>query len=123
MVRLGGTEQKTKVDPKGGQHPVWDEEFHFPVREVASGFDGRTLSVAAYSKEHKVDQLIGEGKMDISDTVVNGEFDGNSLIGYLCVPFLADIACRLGETGAEWRVSRRNILGDDILFCCASAWT
>lgn len=75
MIQLGGTTKTTNVDPKGGQHPVWDEEFHFAVREIAPGFDRRMLSVVVYSKEHKTDQLIGQGKVDISDTLMTGEFD------------------------------------------------
>ncbi|KAF8522547.1 C2 domain-containing protein [Gautieria morchelliformis] len=75
LVRLGGTEKKTGVDVRGGQHPVWDDELHLPVLEFVRGSDGRTLNVAAYSKEPRVDELIGEGQVDISDTLVNGEFD------------------------------------------------
>ncbi|KAF8589376.1 hypothetical protein K439DRAFT_1628818 [Ramaria rubella] len=74
LIRLGGTGKQTKVDPRGGQHPVWDEELHLPVLE-ASGMDGRMLKVSAYSKESKTDELIGEGKVDISETLKKGEFD------------------------------------------------
>ena len=76
LVRYSGTGNPTKVDPRGGQHPVWDEEIHFPVFEEVSGIDTRTLKVSAYSKERRMDELLGEGQVDVSDTLRTGEFDG-----------------------------------------------
>ncbi|EEB94440.1 hypothetical protein MPER_06747, partial [Moniliophthora perniciosa FA553] len=64
----------TKPDLKGGQHPVWDDELRFPVMKNDST-KFRTLEAACYSKERKDDDLLGEGKVDISDTLKSAEFD------------------------------------------------
>ncbi|KAF8508105.1 C2 domain-containing protein, partial [Hysterangium stoloniferum] len=74
-IRLGESVKQTKVDQRGGQHPVWDEEFRIPVLEAVPGLDLRTLKVSAFSKESRADELIGEGLLDISDTLKRGEFD------------------------------------------------
>ncbi|KII89789.1 hypothetical protein PLICRDRAFT_39960 [Plicaturopsis crispa FD-325 SS-3] len=65
-----GKTQRTHVDLKGGQHPVWDDELRFPVRGK-----GRTLEVACWAKEHKGDECLGRGTLDITDTLRTGEFD------------------------------------------------
>ena len=43
--------------------------------EVSPGIDQRTLKVSVYSKG-KVDELIGEGALDVTETLRKGEFDG-----------------------------------------------
>ncbi|THH21267.1 hypothetical protein EW146_g236 [Bondarzewia mesenterica] len=73
-VSLSGADKKTDVDPKGGQHPVWDSEMRFPVSKDAS-VKNRSLEVSCWSEEKKDDQLLGEGKVDISATLQSGEFD------------------------------------------------
>ncbi|KAK7044124.1 hypothetical protein VNI00_007841 [Paramarasmius palmivorus] len=73
-ISLNGVKKSTKVDLKGGQHPVWDDELRFPVMKNDST-KFRTLEAACWSKEHKDDDLLGEGKVDISDTLKSGEFD------------------------------------------------
>jgi hypothetical protein len=75
QISLNGTTQKTPADPKGGQHPVWDEEFRFPIPKNIAG-KKKSLSIAIYSKEKKQDLLLGEGEVDISETLGSGEFDG-----------------------------------------------
>ena len=42
----------------------------------SAGIDQRTLKVSVYSKESKVDDLIGEGALDVTETLRKGEFDG-----------------------------------------------
>ena len=74
-VTLGDKTQQTKVEVKGGQHPEWDEELRFPVFE-SKGKKVKTLKVACYSKEARVDAIVGEGELDISETLETGEFDG-----------------------------------------------
>ena len=44
--------------------------------EVSPGIDQRTLKVSDYSKEGKVDELIGEGALDVTETLRKGESDG-----------------------------------------------
>ncbi|KAF8640239.1 hypothetical protein AX16_010135 [Volvariella volvacea WC 439] len=73
-VTLNGKEQKTKVDVKGGQHPVWDEELRFPIFK-ATGDKYRKLEVSCYSKEHRSDDHLGTGSIDVVDTLKSGEFD------------------------------------------------
>ncbi|CAH7681901.1 expressed protein [Phakopsora pachyrhizi] len=97
--------KRTKTDKRGGQHPVWDEELRFEVYENAkdvmpsasvsttstggvapvksrdpllgaSGNPGvRELRVAVYADDPRDPDLIGEGKVDLSDTLKKGEFD------------------------------------------------
>ncbi|KAJ2924625.1 hypothetical protein H1R20_g12450, partial [Candolleomyces eurysporus] len=73
-VALNGTEKKTKVDIKGGQHPVWDDEVRFPVLKTPSG-KLRKLEISCWSKEPRDDDLLGKATLDISDTIRTGEFD------------------------------------------------
>jgi Ca2+-dependent lipid-binding protein len=75
QVTYNGNIQKTPVDPKGGQHPVWDTEIRFPILSDVAGTK-KVLSVACYSQEKKQDMLLGEGEVDISETLRSGEFDG-----------------------------------------------
>ncbi|KAI3613803.1 calcineurin temperature suppressor cts1 [Moniliophthora roreri] len=73
-ISLNGVKKTTKTDVKGGQHPVWDDELRFPVMKNDST-KFRMLETACYSKERRDDDLLGEGKVDISDTLQSGEFD------------------------------------------------
>ncbi|KAG2157940.1 C2 domain-containing protein [Suillus bovinus] len=77
QATLSGQTQQTKPDPKGGQHPVWDEEFRFPVL-VDLGKDkiNRKLEVSCWKHEPKSeDKLLGKGIVDIESTLKTGEFD------------------------------------------------
>ncbi|KAJ3834987.1 hypothetical protein F5878DRAFT_664279 [Lentinula raphanica] len=75
QVSFGGTTKKTKIDYKGGQHPVWDAELRFPVMKSTTN-KFRELEVSCYAKEHRDDTLLGEAKVDMSTTLKSGEFDG-----------------------------------------------
>ena len=69
--------KSTQVDVKGGQHPVWDEEIRMSVsRDAGAANKNRVMEVTCWSKEHKNDDLLGTGTIDISDTLRTGEFDG-----------------------------------------------
>jgi C2 domain len=70
-----GKEQQTKVEVKGGQHPLWDEEFRWPIYE-STDKKHRTLEISCFSKEPREDDLLGKGSIDISETLKTGEFDG-----------------------------------------------
>lgn len=74
-VSLNGKPSKTQVDVKGGQHPEWDAEFRFPVYATINDAS-RQMEVACWRAESKDDEEIGKGKVDISDTLRTGEFDG-----------------------------------------------
>ena len=74
-LSLSGATKQTPVDPKGGQHPVWDAELRFPISKDPSK-SNRTLTISVFSEEKKEDQLLGEGSVDITDTLNSGEFDG-----------------------------------------------
>ncbi|KAH9989443.1 C2 domain-containing protein, partial [Russula vinacea] len=73
-LSLSGIAKQTPVDPKGGQHPVWDAELRFPISKDPST-SNRTLTVSVFSEEKKDDELLGEGTVDISETLKTGEFD------------------------------------------------
>ena len=74
-LSLSGATKQTPVDPKGGQHPVWDAELRFPISKDPSK-SNRTLTISVFSEEKKEDELLGEGSVDITDTLKSGEFDG-----------------------------------------------
>ncbi|KAF9000710.1 C2 domain-containing protein [Cyathus striatus] len=74
-VSLHGTEKRTPVDVKGGQHPEWDAEVRFPVCKD-EGSKERKLEVACFAKEPRSDELLGKGVVDIAETLKTGEFDG-----------------------------------------------
>ncbi|EIW84232.1 hypothetical protein CONPUDRAFT_142596 [Coniophora puteana RWD-64-598 SS2] len=74
-VELVGTTQRTKVDPKGGQHPTWDEELRFPVLQDDND-KNRTLEISVFADApKKKDPLLGVGKVNVRDTLQSGEFD------------------------------------------------
>jgi hypothetical protein len=84
QASLSGLKKRTKVDPKGGQHPVWDDEFRFPVLADA-GKDkvNRVLEVSCYKDEQRgEDVLLGKGTVDIEETLKIGEFDGMKLTSW-----------------------------------------
>jgi Ca2+-dependent lipid-binding protein len=74
-LSLSGATKQTPVDPKGGQHPVWDVELHFPISRDPSK-SNRTLAISVFLEEKKDDELLGEGTIDITNTLKSGEFDG-----------------------------------------------
>jgi len=74
-ITLNGKSFKTDADPKGGQHPEWDAEFRFPVFAAKSD-SSRQLEVTCWRAEPRGDEEIGKGKVDISNTLRTGEFDG-----------------------------------------------
>ncbi|PLW06188.1 hypothetical protein PCANC_11584 [Puccinia coronata f. sp. avenae] len=97
--------KRTKTDKRGGQHPVWDDELRFDIYEnpkdaMASASVSTTatggivpvksnappigsagsagvkeLRVAVYADDPRDPNLIGEGKVDLTDTLKKGEFD------------------------------------------------
>lgn len=74
-VSVQGTTKQTRVEVKGGQHPEWDDELRFPVYEK-SGKKTYIMEVSCWSKESRVDEIVGKGQVDISETLRTGEFDG-----------------------------------------------
>ncbi|PWN48297.1 hypothetical protein IE53DRAFT_389512 [Violaceomyces palustris] len=82
-----GEQQKTKPDKRGGQHPTWDEQLHFEIYDdmedalkktsaAAKAKGGaKVLKVACYADDSKEPELIGEGMVDLTDTLRTGEFD------------------------------------------------
>ncbi|KAJ7746382.1 hypothetical protein B0H16DRAFT_1726560 [Mycena metata] len=74
QVGLNGDTKRTKVDVKGGQHPMWDEEIRFPVMK-GTGDKARKLEVSCWAKEPKKEENIGQGFVDLTETLKTGEFD------------------------------------------------
>ena len=75
QIALNGPPKRTSTDFRGGQHPVWDEEIRISVPKDATE-KNRTLEVSCWAKEHKTDDLLGQGKVDITETLRTGDFDG-----------------------------------------------
>lgn len=76
QVTLQGVTKKTKIDVKGGQHPVWDEELRFPVYDKKS----KMMEVSCWSKEPRSDDMVGKGELDVTETLRTGEFDGTPVL-------------------------------------------
>ncbi|KAJ7039621.1 hypothetical protein C8F04DRAFT_296637 [Mycena alexandri] len=74
QVGLNGETKRTKVDVKGGQNPLWDEEIRFPVMK-GTGDKARKLEVSCWAKEAKKEENIGQGFVDLTETLKTGEFD------------------------------------------------
>ncbi|KAJ4495203.1 hypothetical protein C8J55DRAFT_446974 [Lentinula edodes] len=74
QVSLNGITKKTKIDYKGGQHPVWDSELRFSVKK-GTAKKYRELEVSCFAKEHRDDTLLGEARVDMTPTLKSGEFD------------------------------------------------
>ncbi|KAL5504389.1 hypothetical protein ACEPAH_8463 [Sanghuangporus vaninii] len=74
VIQLGPFKEQTKIDKRGGQHPVWDEDLHLKVLTQETK-ENRALKVSCYAKEPKGDELIGTGEIDIKETLKTGEFD------------------------------------------------
>ncbi|TKY86883.1 hypothetical protein EX895_004171 [Sporisorium graminicola] len=105
VLSMGQEQQKTKPDKRGGQHPTWDEQLHFEIYEdmedaltsAATNGSGsgsgskatsassaaatkpkggkKVLKVACYADDSKEPEFIGEGIVDLTDTLKTGEFD------------------------------------------------
>ncbi|SNX88079.1 related to calcineurin temperature suppressor cts1 [Melanopsichium pennsylvanicum] len=105
VLSMGQEQQKTKPDKRGGQHPTWDEQLHFEVYEdmedslanptssssssssnsasaskptvAASNTKGgkKVLKLACYADDSKEPEFIGEGLVDLTETLNTGEFD------------------------------------------------
>ncbi|KAF8207120.1 C2 domain-containing protein, partial [Mycena galopus ATCC 62051] len=74
QVGLNGETKRTKVDVKGGQHPMWDEEIRLPIMK-GTGDKFRKLDVSCWAKEPKKEDNIGQGSVDLTETLKTGEFD------------------------------------------------
>jgi Ca2+-dependent lipid-binding protein len=112
-LSLSGATKQTPVDPKGGQHPVWDAELRFPISKDPSK-SNRTLNISVFSEEKKDDELLGEGTVDITDTLKSGEFDGAP--HFLSPKLLcAQHSDRLGAIESQGYPARRGFSRDDLL--------
>lgn len=81
QATLSGLKRRTKTAPKGGQHPVWDDELRFPVlADTGKDKANRILDITCYKDEQRgEDVLLGKGTVDIEETLKTGEFDGTHL--------------------------------------------
>jgi predicted transposase YdaD len=57
---------------------MWDEEIRVPVmKDSAEKY--RKLEVSCWAKESRKEENIGQGHIDLTETLKTGEFDGRSL--------------------------------------------
>ncbi|CAD6899520.1 unnamed protein product [Tilletia laevis] len=93
---------KTTPDKRGGQHPQWDQQLHFDIYDdleellakeqlaldaattgsvSASTAKSRAkpvkkvMKVACYADDQREPEFIGEGVVDLTETLKSGEFD------------------------------------------------
>ncbi|KAK0535288.1 hypothetical protein OC834_001581 [Tilletia horrida] len=102
VLSLNQETLKTKPDKRGGQHPQWDEQLHFDIYEDLEELlakeelarDAATtgsvsassakpklkpvkkvLKVTCYADDQREPEFIGEGIVDLTETLKSGEFD------------------------------------------------
>ncbi|CAO3625403.1 unnamed protein product [Cunninghamella blakesleeana] len=71
VFKLGSLAKKTKIDKRGGQNPIWDDQINLAVpggvtRLFFQIFHGQTSS----------ENLISEGHVDLHEVLRKGEHDG-----------------------------------------------
>ncbi|KAK0546038.1 hypothetical protein OC846_005424 [Tilletia horrida] len=102
VLTLNQEALKTKPDKRGGQHPQWDEQLHFDIYEDLEellakeelALDAATtgsisanssrpkhkpakkvMKVTCYADDQREPEFIGEGIVDLTETLKSGEFD------------------------------------------------
>ena len=101
MVTLNGEKRRTKAIHRGGQHPEWDEEIRFQLKEAAeeekrnddgtppppppksskvkSIEGGNVMKIACFADDPREPDLIGEANVDLTEVLKKGECDGSVL--------------------------------------------
>ncbi|KAJ7164012.1 hypothetical protein C8R43DRAFT_1233068 [Mycena crocata] len=115
MIGLNGETKRTKVDVKGGQHPMWDEELRIPILKD-TGEKSRKLQVSCWAKEPKKEENLGQGVVDLAETLKTGEFDDwvtletNGVARgeiYLEMTFFTNAPAPVGLTAPKAQLQRR----------------
>lgn len=119
---MGDELQKTKPDKRGGQHPTWDEQLHFEIYDsmedqlrqkeesksnTKKKAASKSLRVTCYADDSKEPEFIGDGIVDLTDTLRSGEFDEWVTIKakdryagevYLELTFYSSVRCNTSHT-------------------------
>ncbi|EMD40574.1 hypothetical protein CERSUDRAFT_121295, partial [Gelatoporia subvermispora B] len=101
-ITHNGEKRRTKAIRRGGQHPEWDEEIRYTIYEdpdeelsrIANGDSppppppkssgkgvppkikgGHFMAIACYAEDPREPDLIGEGKVDLTEVLTKGETD------------------------------------------------
>ncbi|KAL7343762.1 C2 domain-containing protein [Rhodotorula toruloides] len=86
-VTYGLHKKRTDTIERGGQQPEWDAEFRFEILKddsnslvvapLATGYPPgrRVLRIACWADDARDPKLIGEGELDIEETIKVGKFD------------------------------------------------
>lgn len=123
-----GEVQKTDPDKRGGQHPQWDAQLNFEIFEDAEDqlqrnkdstikassikkHTPKTLKVSAYADDKSDPEIIGEGIVDLTDTLKTGEFDGECACGQACMYAALNaqqqtFTARMGSNQAQGAIRR-----------------
>ncbi|KWU41420.1 hypothetical protein RHOSPDRAFT_12033, partial [Rhodotorula sp. JG-1b] len=77
-ITYGLHKKRTDTIERGGQQPEWDAEFRHSlgtpvVSTCAAG--KRVLKVACWADDARDPKLIGEGELDIEETIQKGKYD------------------------------------------------
>jgi neural Wiskott-Aldrich syndrome protein len=104
VVSVNGDKRRTKAIKRGGQHPEWDEEMRFEIREALEPLTddgtppppppkgarslkdvniegGKVMKIACYADDAREPELIGETEVDLTQVLTKGECDGKSFSG------------------------------------------
>jgi hypothetical protein len=71
----------TPVDPRGGQHPVWDAELRFPLTEaIVEGRRMVNIEIWAKVGLGRSDRPLGSARLDVEKAIAGGTMDGKCRI-------------------------------------------
>jgi hypothetical protein len=101
VVTVNGEKRRTKAIKRGGQHPEWDEEFRFDLREVEpeppknnstppppppkngklKNIEGGTsMKISCFADDPREPDFIGECNVDLTEVLTKGECDGETCL-------------------------------------------
>lgn len=100
VVTVNGEKKRTKSIKRGGQHPEWDEEFRFVLKEaepepapkskdgtppppppkntgkLKNIEGGTTMKISCYADDPREPDFIGDCNVDLTEVLTKGECDG-----------------------------------------------
>lgn len=86
----------------------------------------RQIDVSCWAKEHKTDDPLGQGKVDIADTLRTGEFDGERrsflINNSMNISHMYPLT-RLGEARSERCSAGGDVSGNNVLLKCTRPGT
>jgi hypothetical protein len=100
----------TPVDPRGGQHPVWDSELRFPLTEaIVEGRRMVNIEIWAKVGLGRSDRLLGSARLDVEKAIAGGTMDGKCRVNACSESKLLKRSFRMGSALPQRRPARRGL--------------